>query len=952
MSAKNMIAVVLMVLVSSEVWSITNWQPGHLWHQQYQLHTRFGAKPVVSPEQQQDREKIQPDLFSHDYPLPLNDNLEITGRPGQILIVCAKEISTSGTVFRINSNRYAVELTDFQISLWAAEPSPCQKGIQSERPYHYRQFINSGERFLVSQHEKKEKPSQPLPYSASSGFFINHASGYGGGSQDDQYPKHPPSMPFFTGGVEFSIGLLFAILAKTTLAEDSDTEGFLSDSNMAITLRFGNNPPERLWLTQWEFQEMAEYLTSTGDLLRWLAGRFGERISFIHSLLTFSSDMSETAPLETETGETIKEQLSRVLEQENSEFYLDFELHLLGNTLALSSAPVPMPPGMLEIPTGVKETVDNPAPEGDQAAAHKPTAHNQESNKNSHGKRAGSNDDEDNDAPLPPTHSGQVRDSTTPPTGDDFLIELNRREFLVSKQQLDEKKRGQEPAGTINAREKENPDNLQPLDQLEVLTGINQQDRLSGEESKALDYLVKYGTEKTLKELPSYYPVKVIGYYQQGNTPPLKEVTGRSLCSSCEHLLLSKPETIKTKCGHYVHSSCLNKIPFDGEPQIAIPLSMQRVWERLRNAKIQGAGSTPSIKKVGIAGTLVKIYDPMIDEVQSYSSNRLCPECNNPLSVNMMALADKKGQLIKAIQNNDTNEFKIALASARDDSSADELRNLLYKSPTDCSLLHHAVWYNRLEMVEQLLKQANNDGTILHSLVNSQGDTPLHIAAFFGHYELVEKLLTYGHSTAVVNKSQQSPIYLACRNGRTNIVALLMENVYCTVTSEELELLLEAAAAHGHHITCDLLIRHGAKINTKTLEGPSVQGMIHVINLLIAHGATPTENMIMKALNKKQFPAARTLLDVAVERNLWPQFERFPLLVTKSGHTKLVQFLLDNGVDINQKFDGISLLMVAYQHYHTDTITKLLEHGGRVDDKQTSTDAIGLMVAAYQNRLE
>lgn len=61
--------------------------------------------------------------------------------------------------------------------------------------------------------------------------------------------------------------------------------------------------------------------------------------------------------------------------------------------------------------------------------------------------------------------------------------------------------------------------------------------------------------------------------------------------------------------------------------------------------------------------------------------------------------------------------------------------------------------------------------------IDSQGRSPLHIAALTGNIELVEMLLNKNAQTDIKDKNYgSSPLHLACWKGNSSVAAMLIRN--------------------------------------------------------------------------------------------------------------------------------------------------------------------------------
>jgi ankyrin repeat protein len=61
------------------------------------------------------------------------------------------------------------------------------------------------------------------------------------------------------------------------------------------------------------------------------------------------------------------------------------------------------------------------------------------------------------------------------------------------------------------------------------------------------------------------------------------------------------------------------------------------------------------------------------------------------------------------------------------------------------------------------------------NLTNTNGSTPLHVSAEFGHFEATKSLVERGDSFIKVNKHGVTPLNLAIRNGQLDFCRFLPE---------------------------------------------------------------------------------------------------------------------------------------------------------------------------------
>ncbi|XP_029393231.1 serine/threonine-protein kinase TNNI3K isoform X5 [Mus pahari] len=195
--------------------------------------------------------------------------------------------------------------------------------------------------------------------------------------------------------------------------------------------------------------------------------------------------------------------------------------------------------------------------------------------------------------------------------------------------------------------------------------------------------------------------------------------------------------------------------------------------------------------------------------------------------------------------------------------------------------------------------------------------TPLHIAAYYGHEQVTSVLLKFGADVNVSGEVGDRPLHLASAKGFFNIVKLLVEEgnkADVNAQDNEDHVPLHFCSRFGHHNIVSYLLQGDLEVQP------------HVVNI---YGDTP----LHLACYSGNFEVAKEIVHVTgteslTKENIFSE-TAFHSACTYGKNIELVKFLLDqNAVNINHRGrDGHTGLHSACYHGHIRLVQFLLDNG-------------------------
>lgn len=220
--------------------------------------------------------------------------------------------------------------------------------------------------------------------------------------------------------------------------------------------------------------------------------------------------------------------------------------------------------------------------------------------------------------------------------------------------------------------------------------------------------------------------------------------------------------------------------------------------------------------------------------------------------------------------------------------------------------------------------------------INIAGEhgTPLIVAAYLGHKEIVSMLLDHGADVDITRVNGANALITASERGHKDIVeALLDHGANVDVASTRGGSALVAASWQGHKDIVRFLLDHGAGVN-----------------LASAHGYSA----LIAAAKRGYTDIAEVLLDRGADVNLVQTYGASALVAASGeGHRNLVKILLDRGADVNlanARMD--SALVTAVKKRCTDTVKVFLDYHREKPNIQSRTFSAALWSALHWNQKE
>lgn len=254
---------------------------------------------------------------------------------------------------------------------------------------------------------------------------------------------------------------------------------------------------------------------------------------------------------------------------------------------------------------------------------------------------------------------------------------------------------------------------------------------------------------------------------------------------------------------------------------------------------------------------------------------------------------------------------------------------------------------------------------------NWSGWKPIMFAAYYGHSTVVALLVHNNAKVNCENSRLATPLICASRCGHKGVIEVLLENgaeINPKPTSKVSLTALMTAAQHGHLLVVNLLLQYGANVDYKNpdtgytaLMLAALNGHLKIVEMLIEKGGADPN--LTNTLNQTALDLAtvrgrnnvRSYLNNKTLKESQSPSKSQPTLINaaKAGKFKLVQELLNAGIDVNMKDgDGATPLIYACIGGHKDVTKMLLMAGANTDTQDLQHGWTALMQATFKKHVE
>ncbi|CAH0051773.1 unnamed protein product [Clonostachys solani] len=275
------------------------------------------------------------------------------------------------------------------------------------------------------------------------------------------------------------------------------------------------------------------------------------------------------------------------------------------------------------------------------------------------------------------------------------------------------------------------------------------------------------------------------------------------------------------------------------------------------------------------------------------------------------------------------------------------------------------VWASRRGLLEQvclLLQNGPNDVALRQ--VDEWSFTPAHLAAFYGHLEVVRVLVEAGADLAARARAGVTPLHCASMQGHSEIAELLLTaGSDASWADDEGRPASHSAASDNHCDVLDILVAAGDDLARVDKNGNSILhaaasgGAREAFSMLVRTrgDSLPWRNNtawtpLHKAVVESSFDTVKLILEVAagsqfkdghfdIDSPISDDGASPLILAARRGSQSVVELLLNHGANIHATDQWrCTALHSAVHAGHTEIVRTLIRRGADVNAKHTGGD--------------
>ena len=144
----------------------------------------------------------------------------------------------------------------------------------------------------------------------------------------------------------------------------------------------------------------------------------------------------------------------------------------------------------------------------------------------------------------------------------------------------------------------------------------------------------------------------------------------------------------------------------------------------------------------------------------------------------------------------------------------------------DIALMKECMDGNLAEAEKLISKGADVNGKDVN------GRSPLYMASWSGHKEVVEMLISQGANVNYKDIKGLSPLYMASWKGHADVVEMLIKNGAIVNDHTKIVTPLYKACENGHEEVVKLLLSKGATIHKETIDVAKDKGYTKIVEIL------------------------------------------------------------------------------------------------------------------------